>query len=80
MLLAAQCRQRMVGRANVTILVEDQHPRRDGDNFCKPVCDLLVSIGILKDDSSPYIRSTTVTWADIEGMNIQVWPAVVGAP
>jgi len=80
MLLKAQCRERMAGPANLSLLIENKHSRRDASNLIKPVEDLLVTIGILKGDSAAHVRSVSATWSPtIEGMSIQVWPAVVGA-
>jgi len=77
--LNAACRGRMVGRANVSIFLENI-PGADIDNRIKPVLDLLVTVGILADDSSKHVRSVSATWGDVKGLNIQVWPALGEAP
>ncbi len=78
MLIKAQCRERMSSRANVSIFIEEKQGA-DIDNRIKPVLDLLVKVGVLAGDSAKFVRSVSATWTDIEGMSIQVWPAVVGA-
>jgi len=45
-------------------LVAPDRRRRDGDNYAKAVIDLLVSHGVIPDDSNGVVRSHYVEWAD----------------
>lgn len=52
--------------------------RRDCDNLLKPCCDLLVTAGIIPDDSARYVEKCTVGWTKeargIDGVQITVEP------
>ena len=57
----------------VKVLYEFGRPdkrRRDVANYEKAVSDLLVSAGIIEDDS--LIEEMTLRWADVEGVEITI--------
>lgn len=72
LLLKRQGIQRMTGRVDIVISLEDRHPLRDCDNACKPICDLLVTMGVLSDDRSKFVRSVKAVWAPITGIKIDI--------
>ena len=41
---------------------KDGNRRADADNLAKPVCDVLKTCGIIKDDSSKFVRRVSVEW------------------
>jgi Holliday junction resolvase RusA-like endonuclease len=61
------------GPVKVTLLVHRTNKRRDIDNTCKPLLDLLVKQGVLIDDSQ--VESLTVEWSDVvQGARIFIEP------
>lgn len=72
LMLKRQVTGRMTGRVDITIRLEDKHPQRDADNAVKPLCDLLVKIGLIQDDRSKYVRSVKAEWAPITGVEIMI--------
>lgn len=72
LLLRRQGIQRMTGRVDVVISLEDRHPTRDCDNTIKPVGDLLVAVGVLQDDRAKWVRSIKAEWAPITGIRIDI--------
>lgn len=72
LLLKRQGIQRMTGRVDIVISLEDKHPSRDASNCCKPVEDLLVTMGVLQDDRAKFVRSITTCWAPITGIKIDI--------
>ena len=47
--------------------------KRDLTNLTKAPEDLMVSHGLIDDDS--YVEDMRICWADIQGCEIRVWPA-----
>jgi hypothetical protein len=66
----------MPGPVQITILLEDKHPRRDCDNALKPLIDLLTphknGLGIIDGDHAKVLRKLTVEWADVTGAVITI--------
>ncbi len=59
----------------VDILYEFDIPNkvpRDADNYAKAVTDLLVSQGVIKDDSYKFVRQVTCRWSDKRGKEFRV--------
>lgn len=48
----------------VSITVPRQ-PRSDIDNRIKPVLDLLVKSGVIKDDDAKHVRKVSAEWGDV---------------
>jgi len=46
--------------------------RADLDNMAKAPIDLLVSTGVLIDDSRKYVKQITLSWRDIAGVSVLV--------
>lgn len=44
--------------------------RRDVENYCKALSDVLVSAGVITDDS--LIERVTIGWADVVGVRVTV--------
>lgn len=72
LVIRAQCKTRIVGRADIVIDLEDKHPSRDADNCIKGICDLLVKVGIIADDSAKHVRSVSVTWRNVENVIVSI--------
>lgn len=72
LILKNQIAGRLLGRVDVTIQLEDKHPRRDVDNAVKPCMDLLVKLGALQDDNAKCVRSVKAEWANIDGVRIEI--------
>lgn len=55
----------------VNLLYEiDKRSRCDLGNHEKPLTDLLVKMGVLKDDSQQYVNEITLRWAMVDGCRI----------
>ena len=52
------------GRVDISIDL-DESRRGDADNRFKPVADLLVSHGVIKDDSKKHVRRVSIGWAPV---------------
>ena len=64
----------VVGQAE--LLIELDHTRRgDASNRIKAVEDLIVTHGILADDSKKYVKRVTVSWEPINGCRVTIKPA-----
>lgn len=63
--------KKLIGQwsAEITAFRPDKR-RRDIDNVIKPVCDLLVRIGVVPDDCE--MQSVTARWADTDGEGVKV--------
>lgn len=72
LLLKRQGIQRMTGRVDIVISLEDKHPTRDASNCTKPLEDLLVQMGVLQDDRAKFVRSIKTVWAPITGIRIDI--------
>jgi len=72
LMLKRQGIQRMTGRVDIVISLEDRHPTRDASNCTKPVEDLLVQMGVLQDDRAKFVRSIQAVWAPISGIRIDI--------
>lgn len=58
-------------RAIVTIDLD--HTRKgDADNRAKPVLDLLVTYGVLKNDSKKYVQRVSIGWEPITGCRVRI--------
>lgn len=68
-MVQAQKVLRLDGRVSVEIQVEDLHPRRDCDNCCKGILDLISSpdINIIAGDSAKHVRKVSAEWTDVSG-------------
>lgn len=58
------------GCAKVTITLPKS--RGDADNKIKPTLDLLVRAEILRDDSPSYVSAVTVTFGDVQQMEVEI--------
>jgi Holliday junction resolvase RusA-like endonuclease len=72
LLLKRQITGRLMGRVDITIKLEDKHPRRDASNTVKPIEDLLVELGAIQDDRAKFVRSCKAEWANVEGVVIEI--------
>lgn len=60
----------------VEILIElDDRRRGDASNRIKAVEDLLVTQGILPDDSRDHVRKVTAEWVSVEGCRVTITEA-----
>lgn len=51
-------------RVDVTVYLGGGASNYDCDNFNKAPQDFIVRLGIIKDDSKPYVRSTKQIWCE----------------
>lgn len=47
----------------IELTAKDGRPR-DADNYAKPLLDILVKCGVLRDDSSKYVRRVSPAWCE----------------
>ena len=64
--LQSQRPKKMLGKVSVTIcLCPVDKRRRDADNGCKAVLDLLVKHQVIEADDSRCVRKVTAQWVDV---------------
>lgn len=65
---------RIAGPVVVSIQIEDKHPRRDCDNFCKPILDILADrrVNIIDGDSAKTVRKLSVEWANVDDVVVTI--------
>lgn len=61
------------GQVWISIVYSDQG-RGDIDNKAKACLDLLVSHGVIEDDSRPHVRELRLSWGNNAGARIEVRP------
>lgn len=61
LILKSQRIKPIEGRFDLEIYLNDRF-NGDCDNRIKPVCDLLVTMGIVQGDQKKYMRSVSVEW------------------
>ena len=73
--MAAGRLPRFAGAVEVEVRATDPEDgrSRDGDNLMKPTLDLLVSLGIIVDDSRKVVRKCSVAWGSGEADSIAVF-------
>lgn len=70
--LKRQRAPRMTGAVDITIRLEDAHPRRDGASCIAPVLALLNQCGVLQSDRAQSVRRVAVEWAPVTGVEIHI--------
>ena len=70
-MLKAQHIKPHIGSFRLVIQLDD---RRNGDcdNRVKPLCDFLVTQGIIQGDQKKYMRGLSVDWSTVEGCIIHI--------
>jgi len=63
---------RFIHPVNITIRLEDAHPRRDGVGCIAPVLTALGRCGVLQSGLSHSVRRVTVEWAQVAGVEIRI--------
>ena len=73
--MAAGRMPRFAGAVEIEVRATDPDNNRDhdGDNLMKPTLDLLVSLGIIIDDSRKVVRKCSVAWGEGEPDSIAVF-------
>lgn len=65
-----------LGPVSVT-LVAQENGRRDLDGYWKPILDLLVTHGVIKNDNCKVVRELKAWWSpSVEGCRVSVMPWV----
>lgn len=73
--IKAQHVAHIAGPVAVTLAIEEKKGRRDLDNLCKPVLDLLVEHRILDGDDSKTVRAIALTWSsEVKGCRVTIQP------
>ncbi len=70
--LRRQRAPRVTGAVDITIRLEDAHPRRDGAGCIAPVLALLHRAQVLQSDRSHSLRRVAVEWAPVKGVEIHI--------
>lgn len=70
--LKRQRAPRFMHPVEITIRLEDAHPRRDGAGCIAPVLALLGQCGVLQSDRSHSVRRVAVEWAPVTGVEIHI--------
>ena len=70
--LRRQRAPRFIHPVDITIRLEDAHPRRDGVGCIAPVLALLGQCGVLLSDRSQSVRRVAVEWAPVRGVEITI--------
>lgn len=71
--LKAQKPPKMDARCTIEIHIDDKR-QGDAGNREKAVVDLLVSHGVIVDDSKKYVKGTYCGWETIEGCRVRIKP------
>jgi crossover junction endodeoxyribonuclease RusA len=72
--LKSQRPRKMTARCVITIHLDDKR-RGDAANREKAVTDLLVTHGVIKNDSKKYVKGVYTGWEPIEGCRVRIEPA-----
>jgi len=76
--LRAQANLRCLSRMDLTIKLEDSHPRARAQDAVGPVMEALVRAQVLQSGGSPSVRKVAAEWADdVMGVEIHLSRAVV---
>lgn len=59
------------GQVHIKIDLDDTR-RGDADNRAKPVLDLLVSHGIIKNDSKKFVQRVSIGWEAVSGCRVSI--------
>jgi hypothetical protein len=70
--LKRQRAPRLMHPVDITIRLEDAHPRRDGAGCIAPVLALLSQCGVLQSDRAQSVRRVSVEWAPVTGVEITI--------
>jgi len=70
--LKRQRAPRLMGAVDITIRLEDAHPRRDGAGCIAPVLALLHRAQVLQSDRSQSVRRVAAEWAPVRGVEIHI--------
>ncbi len=70
--LKRQRAPRLMGAVDITIRLEDAHPKRDGAGCIAPVLGLLSKVGVLQSDRAGTVRRVAVEWAPVRGIEIHI--------
>jgi Holliday junction resolvase RusA-like endonuclease len=69
--LKSQRPRRMKDRCVITIDLDDKR-RGDAANREKAVVDLLVTHGVIEDDSKKHVKRVSIGWESIEGCRVRI--------
>lgn len=70
--LRAQAHLRCLSRMDLTIKLEDCHPRARAQDAITPVMEALVRAQVLQAGGSPAVRKVSAEWADVMGVEIHL--------
>ena len=70
--LKRQRAPRLMGAVDITIRLEDAHPKRCGAGCIAPVLGLLSKAGVLQSDRAGTVRRVAVEWAPVKGIEIHI--------
>lgn len=71
--LQAQRIKPVAGQVEIKIDL-DQSRRGDADNRTKAVLDLLVTHGVIKNDSKKFVRRVSIGWEAVTGCRVSITP------
>jgi len=70
--LKRQRAPRLLGAVDITIRLEDAHPKRDGAGCIAPVLALLHKAQVLQSDRAQSVRRVAAEWAPVKGVEIHI--------